>query len=141
MPVSTGLAPHDDENLTGMVLPSLKVRTGSAKLPPVASAPSIGGRKPTNPKAVRVTVNVHELLLPQASVAVTVTGVAPTWNCEPDAGEATALAAPQLSTALGRAKVTGTRALRLHGITMFAGHAPRTGAVVSCTVMVWLRLV
>src|SRR6266850_1747686 len=105
MPVSTALPPQDAANLTGIVLPSLKVRSGSMKLPPVASAPSIGGRNPTNPRAERVTVNVHELLLPQASVAVTVTGVAPTWNCDPDAGEATTLAGPQLSTALGRAKV------------------------------------
>jgi hypothetical protein len=35
-------------NFTGIALPALKVRRGWAKLPPVASAPAIGARKPLN---------------------------------------------------------------------------------------------
>ena len=46
--IPCGAPAHDAVNFTGMVLFILNVRFGLAKLPPVASAPSIGGRTSEN---------------------------------------------------------------------------------------------
>src|SRR5688572_7244417 len=90
-----------------MVLPSLNARKGSSKLPPVASAPPIGGRNPSKPNPSRVTVNEQLALLPHSSVAVQVTTVLPIGNTEPEAGTAVTVALPQLSLMLGAGKTTG----------------------------------
>ena len=58
-PVSTGEPPHEAVNFTGIVLFILNVRSGLAKLPPVASAPPIGARKPAKPSGARVTVKLQ----------------------------------------------------------------------------------
>jgi len=76
-------------NFTGMVLPILNVRIEFPQVPPVPSAPPIGGRKPVNwnwQAVVRVTVKVQEALLPAASLAVQVTVVVPSGKFEPEAG-------------------------------------------------------
>ena len=54
-PVAVGLPPQLDVNFTGIVLPELNARRGSAKLPPVplATSPPIGDRNPVNPSAAR----------------------------------------------------------------------------------------
>ena len=57
---STGEPPHEAVNFNGIVLFSLNVRNGSAKLPPVASAPPMGERKPAKSNGARVTVKVQE---------------------------------------------------------------------------------
>ena len=101
-------------NFTGIVLPFLNVRTGFPKLPPVASAPPMGGRKPANPRATRVTVKEPVELLPLASVAVQVTVVAPTGKPLPEAGEQeTTGDGSQLSVAVTE-NVTGTSKSVLH---------------------------
>jgi hypothetical protein len=76
-------------NFTGTVLPILNVRIEFPQVPPVPSAPPMGGRKPVNwnwHETVRVTVKVQEALLPAASVAVHVTGVVPSGKFEPEGG-------------------------------------------------------
>ena len=83
MPASTGDPSHDAVNFTGIVLLSLKLRTGAVKLPPVASDPPIAGRKPVKPSAARVRVNAHCEPFPLESVAVATTVVTPTGNPEP----------------------------------------------------------
>ena len=47
--------------------------------------------------AVTVTVKVHVAVLPEASVAVAMTGVAPSEKSEPDAGVELTVAPGQLS--------------------------------------------
>lgn len=84
-----------------MVLPSLNARNGSAKLPPAPSAPPIGGRKPVNPSAPRVTLKVHEALLPAASVAVQVTLLVPMGKRLPEGGLQMTVPPEQLSEAVG----------------------------------------
>ena len=49
------------------------------------------------------TVNVHDAVLPDVSVAVQVTVVVPTGNIEPDAGVQLAVTPGQLSLAVGAA--------------------------------------
>ena len=83
MPETTAEPPQAAVNFTGIVLLNLKVRTGLAKLPPVASAPPIGARKPVKSNGARVTLNVQLEQLPLESVAVQFTGVVPTGNPEP----------------------------------------------------------
>src|SRR5689334_6020659 len=97
MPESTGLPPQAAWNLTGIVLPNLNARTGLAKLPPVESAPPIGGRKPVKSSAARVTVNEQLALLVAVSVAVQITVVEPTGKSDPEAGVQLADATAQLS--------------------------------------------
>ena len=105
MPVDTGVPPHVRMNFTGMVLPSLKTRTGTAHVPPVAvSAPSIGGRKPSKlyeQAALRVTVKVQLAEFPDESVAVQVTVVVPIGKFEPDGGTQLTLVTLQLSEVVG----------------------------------------
>jgi hypothetical protein len=84
-----------------MVLPSLKARNGSEKLPPVASAPLIGGRKPVKPNEARVIVKVQLALFPAASVAMQVTGDAPTGKRLPEGGLQVTVPPAQLSDAAG----------------------------------------
>ena len=57
-----------------------------------------------------VTLNVHEALLPDESVAVHKTVVVPAGNGEPDAGVQIADAPGQLSLKVGEGNVTGTDA-------------------------------
>src|SRR5436190_2143812 len=107
MPVSTGEPPQSAVNLTGMVLLSLNVRNGLAKLPPVESAPPMGARNPLKPNGARLTVKVQLEWLPLASVAVQVTFVFPLAKTEPEAGEQiTVSALPQASVAEGTANFT-----------------------------------
>jgi hypothetical protein len=51
--------------------------------------------------SLTVTVNVHESLFPNASVATIFTGVTPTAKTEPDAGVATDVTPGQLSSTVG----------------------------------------
>ena len=53
-----------------------------------------------------MTVNEHEAVLPEASVAVQVTVVVPTGKADPEGGTQTTVTPGQLSDAVG-AKVTG----------------------------------
>ena len=89
-PVSTGELSQVALNFMGMVLFDLNERSGLAKLPPVASAPPMGERKPVNWKVEAdvstVTVNEQRALFPPASVAVQFTVVVPTGNTEPESG-------------------------------------------------------
>ncbi len=59
------------------------------------------GHAPITGLSFIVTVNVHDALLVQASVAVHVTVVVPAAKVEPDAGEQTTVGVPQLSVAVG----------------------------------------
>jgi hypothetical protein len=82
-----------------------------------------------------VTVNVHLLVFPQASVAVLVTVVVPTGKANPLGGTLATVTLPQLSVP-PTTKVT----LLVHVpdaafTVMFSGHEI-TGGVVSITVMV-----
>ncbi len=72
-------------NFTGIVLPKLNARRGSAKLPPVvlATSPPIGGKKPVKPSGARVTVNEQVALFPDASFVVQTTVVVPTLKPDP----------------------------------------------------------
>ena len=63
---------------------------------------SVGG---STSAARTVTVKVFETVFVAASVAVQVTGVAPSWNSVPDDGLQTSVATPTLSMAVG-VKVT-----------------------------------
>ena len=53
-----------------------------------------------------VTTNVDKAVLPDGSVAVHVTVVAPSWKTDPDAGMHATLEEPELSVAFGGANVT-----------------------------------
>ena len=83
-----------------------------------------------------VTVNEHDPVFAEASVAVHVTVVAPTGKVAPDAGTQTTVAPGQLSVAVGVVKLTTAEhwpaALP---VVMFAGHVT-VGACVSVTVTV-----
>lgn len=85
-----------------------------------------------------VTVNEHEAVLPDASVAVQVTVVVPTGKVEPDAGEQTTVTPGQLSDAVG-AKFTVAEVRIGHlepaAVKMFAGHVI-VGGCVSLTLTV-----
>jgi hypothetical protein len=86
-----------------MVLFILNVRSGLAKLPPVASAPPMGGKKPVKSKGkvLTVTVNRHEAALPAASRATQLTLVMPTGNSEPEGGVQVTVTSEQVSVAEG----------------------------------------
>ena len=91
-------------NFTGIVLPSLNVRTEFEHAPPVPSAPPIGGRKPLKlyeQAALRVTVKVQLAEFPDESVAVQVTVVVPIGKFEPDGGTLLTLVTLQLSEVVG----------------------------------------
>src|SRR5262249_34521372 len=106
MPVSTGEPSHAALNFTGMVLLSLKVRSGLAKSPPAESAPPMGSRKPVKPSAPPVTVTRKLHRVPSAAEHVTV--VVPPENGEPEGGEhVTGTALPRASVAVA-AKLTAT---------------------------------
>jgi hypothetical protein len=82
-----------------------------------------------------VTVNEHVAVFPEVSVAVQVTVVVPFGNADPDAGEQTTEARPQLSLPVGMVHVT--TALQSPGsvfATMFAGQPERVGGIASVTV-------
>jgi len=83
-----------------------------------------------------VTVNEHDPVFAEASVAVHVTVVAPTGNVEPDAGTHTTVAPGQLSEAVGVVKfTTAEHCPGVLPVVMFAGHVT-VGACVSLTVTV-----
>jgi hypothetical protein len=83
-----------------------------------------------------VTVNEHELVLFDASVAVHVTVVAPIGNSDPVTGEHTTVVPGQLSDVVGSANFTvAPHTFASFGTVTFAGHVI-TGACVSCTVTV-----
>lgn len=63
------------------------------------------------------------------SVAVAVTVVVPTGNCEPDAGEATALTPGQLSLEVGAGKFTRAPVKLPPGTTTLAGQVIEGGCV------------
>ena len=90
--------------------------------------------------SLTVTVKVHEAVLPEASVAVTVTVVVPTGNTEPEAGNATTDTPGQLSKAVGR--VYETVALHDPGVlfTVILAGQVILGAWVSATVIVKVQL-
>src|SRR5262245_28506312 len=137
MPERTGESPQLAVNLTGTVVPILKVRTGLGKLPPVASAPAIGERKPVNCSAARVTLKVQLDALRAASRAAQVTSVVPIGNNEPEAGvQVTLGAGSQLSVAF-TLKVTGTSKSTAHATDKAPGDAI-CGPVVSCTTTLWV---
>ena len=86
--------------------------------------------------SLMVTVNVHDPVFAEASVAVHVTVVTPIGNVDPDAGTHTTVAPGQLSTAAGVVKVaTPEHWPAVFGCVMFAGHVT-VGACVSLTVTV-----
>src|SRR5439155_22579491 len=60
-----------------------------------------GGGVQTGGGALTVTVNVHDLVLPAASVAVQVTSVVPKGNCAPDGGMQFVVVPGQLSATTG----------------------------------------
>src|SRR5215475_10390820 len=60
------------------------------------------------------TVNVHDAVLPDVSVAVQVTVVVPTGNIEPDAGVQLVVTPGQLSLAVGAAYVAVTAVVTGH---------------------------
>ena len=139
MPASRGESPQEAENFTGIVLLNLNARNGSAKLPPVTSAPPIGGRKPANPSGERVTLKEQLEILPLASLAVDVTAVVPTGKPDPEAGvEVTVAEGSQLSLAVTE-NVTGTSRAILQGTVMFAGQVI-VGFALSLTVTVKLQI-
>ncbi len=125
VPVTTGEPPQLAVNLMGIVLFILNVRSGASKLPPVASAPPIGARKPLNWNITgfTVTVNEHEAECWQASLAVQFTVVVPTGNAEPEGGLQVMDMIKQDPAAVGFGKFT-TKEAAPHGAvdTMFAGH-------------------
>ena len=83
-----------------------------------------------------VTVNVHDPVFADASVAVHVTVVAPSGNVEPEAGTHTTVAPGQLSDAAGVVKfTTAEHCPGVLPVVMFAGHVT-VGACVSLTVTV-----
>jgi hypothetical protein len=84
------------------------------------------------------TPNVHVVMLFDASVAVHVTVVVPTGNCDPAGGLHTTVGVPQLSVATGVAKLTGAVVENGHegcATTVIAAGHPfgNTGACVSFT--------
>lgn len=116
-----------------MVLPSLKDRNGSEKLPPVASAPPIGGRKPVKPSVPRMTLKEQLAAFPAASVAVQVTVLVPIGKLEPEGGTHTKVAPGQLSEATGAGYVTGASGAGLHEAVTLPGQVIR-GASPSTTI-------
>src|SRR5437016_6248945 len=104
-PVSTSELSQVALNFTGMVLFDLNERSGLSKLPPVASAPPMGERKPVNWKVEAdvstVTVNEHEAELPETSRAVQLTVVIPAGKTDPDDGLHVTVTPEQLSLAEG----------------------------------------
>jgi hypothetical protein len=86
-----------------------------------------------------VTVKLHALLWPLASVAAQFTVVVPSENNDPDAGvQATVGFASQVSLAVGL-KLTGVPSTPAHWTVRFAGQVI-IGGVVSTTVTVKLQL-
>ena len=83
-----------------------------------------------------VTVKVEVVLLPEASVAVTVTVVVPTGNVLPEAGSATTVTEPELSVAVGRVNVTAAPQVPASIVADTAGASATTGASTSVTVTV-----
>ena len=104
---------------------------------PIASAvTSAGGVTAGGVVSVSVTVKVTWLELLLASVAVTVTIVAPSAKVDPEAGTATTVGAGSArSFAAGSAKPTTAPLAPVASTVMFAGGVT-TGAVVSVTVTV-----
>ena len=90
--------------------------------------------------SVTVTVNVQVDELPHTSVAVTITGVVPMVNTEPDAGtEVIVITPPQLSVAIGEKVTTAVHAPAGVGIVLFAGQVS-VGGVISFTVIVCVQV-
>src|SRR4029450_8212606 len=91
----------------------------------------IGGKRPLH-ETITLTMNVPWLELPEASVAVQVTGVLPIGNCAPDGGlHFTFGFGSMLSTAV---TVESTRApFRLVAIAVTTFGSVSTGGVVSPT--------
>src|SRR5437762_14155903 len=90
--------------------------------------------------SLTVTVKLHDFVLPQASVATQLTLLAPFGNAEPDAGaHVTFGLGSQLSVAVA---LNVTRAEHWPGSVLTALLAGQlmVGAVVSCTMIVWLWL-
>ena len=81
-----------------------------------------------------VTTNADEALLPDGSVAVQVTVVAPSWKTVPDAGRHATLEEPELSVAFGGANVTAAPVPEASVTAMSAG-SPITGLSLSLTTM------
>jgi len=91
-------------NFTGMVLPSVNVRTELEHVPPEASAPPTGSRNPLKlytHAALRVMVKKQLAVLLDESVAVQYTGVVPTGKLEPDGGMQVTFVTVQLSEVVG----------------------------------------
>lgn len=89
-----------------------------------------------------VTVNEQAVLLPAASVAMTVTVVVPFGNTDPDGIELATVTPGQLSVAVGKAKLTA--AAHCPGsvdCVMLAGHEFNTGNSLSTTVTVNVHVV
>ncbi len=88
-----------------------------------------------------VTVNEHEPVFDDASVAVQVTMVTPTGKVDPVAGTHTTVAPGQLSEAVGVVKfTTAEHCPAVAGVAMFAGHVT-AGASVSWIVTVKVHVV
>jgi hypothetical protein len=88
-----------------------------------------------------VTVNVQDAVLPDASVAVTVTVVVPTGKKLPDAGLELTVTPGQLSLADGKLYVTtAPHWLVVLFTVMFAGQLPIVGFCASTTVTVNVQL-
>ena len=91
--------------------------------------------------SLTVTVNEHELVLFDASVAVHVTVVVPIANSVPLAGTHTTVVPGQLSDVVGSANFTvAPHTFASFATVTFAGHVI-TGAVVSVTVIVKVHVV
>ncbi len=91
--------------------------------------------------SLTVTVNEHELVLFDASVAVHVTVVVPIANCVPLAGTHTTVVPGQLSDVVGSENFTvAPHTFASFGTVTFAGHVI-VGAVVSVTVIVNVHVV
>ena len=91
--------------------------------------------------SLTVTVNEHELVLFEGSVAVHVTVVAPIGNSEPVTGEHTTVVPGQLSDVVGSANFTvAPHTFASFATVTFAGHVI-VGAVVSVTVIVNVHVV
>ena len=85
--------------------------------------------------SVTATVNVRVAELTCASLVVHVTGVAPTANVDPDAGEQTTGRAPSTISTADAVNVTSAPTKLVARVLTFAG-VVRTGGVVSTTVTV-----
>jgi hypothetical protein len=91
--------------------------------------------------SVTITLKVQVAVLPEASVAVYVTGVVPRLNVDPDVCVLVKVEREQLSVAVGAFQVATPLHDALADRMMFDGHPAITGFILSVTITLNVQVV